>query len=301
MIQQEFINKIYNGDCIETLRSFPDNSIDMCITSPPYFNLRDYGVNGQIGNEKNIDEYIDKLATLFSEVKRLLKDSGSVWVNLGDTYDDKNLSQIPSRFALKMTDDIGYRLRNEIIWHKPVVMPSSAKDRFTVDHEKFFFFTKNSNYYFDTQYEPVKESSVKRAKYGLMQSENEGAKNNAVNVQTLKMGERFVSDKGRIKRTVWTINPSVTKDKEEHFATFPEELITTPILACCPIGGIVLDPFMGSGTTALVAKKFRRNFVGIEINPKYIKIAHNKISNITKHEDVILPGECSSLEEMWKN
>jgi len=326
------MNKILEGDSLKVLKQFPNKSIDMSICSPPYFGLRDYHIEGQLGAEKDFNEYLDKLIAIFCEVKRVLKDEGSCWVNLGDTYNntgstgkvggfqktrrrkdvegtcvkrqvvkslpEKCLCQIPNRFSLRMTDELSYILRNEIIWHKPVCMPSSAKDRFTVDFEKLFFFTKQPNYYFETQYEPVKESSIKRAKYGLMQSQNPDASNNAVNVQTMKMGDRFVSEKGRIKRSVWKINPAVNKDKEEHFATFPEDLITSPILACCPKDGIVLDPFMGSGTTGLVAKKYGRNYIGIEINKKYIKIAEKKIFNISKHKDVLLPNESSSLKEL---
>lgn len=273
---------IINGNALEEVEKLNSNSIDMCITSPPYYRLRDYGIDGQVGLEETPDDYVEHLCVLFDKIYDRLKNKGSLWVNIGDSYNSTNRSYkadkkwcekvgfdksfniresgqvepnrkplkqfktktllgIPFRFAAKMIDR-GWILRNTIIWHKPYCIPSSAKDRYTVDFEYMFFFTKSNSYYFKTQYE---QSTVK--------------------------GKKDL----RIKRTVWNIAPS--RFPEAHFATFPEELLESPIDACCPKGGIVLDPFFGSGTTGIVAIKQNKNFVGIELNPEYIEIAKKRL------------------------
>jgi len=299
-------NKVYVGDCLDVLKTFPSESIDMCITSPPYWGLRDYGVDDQLGLEETPEEFIDKLCDVFDEVKRVLKPAGSCWVNLGDSYcrtpgqqdksgktgiktfkygydfkhkknygsayKPKSLVQIPSRFAIEMTNR-GWILRNEIIWHKPSCLPASVKDRYTVDFEKMFFFTKNPKYYFKQQIEPVKDASLKRAEYGLNQTDNS---QKAVNVQDMKkMGTRFVNPNGRNKRTVWHISTASFKDA--HFAVYPPELLESPIDAGCPEDGVVLDPFFGSGTTAQVAMEQDKDWVGIELNPDYEKISDKRL------------------------
>jgi len=303
------LNKIYQGDSLKILRSFPDESIDCVITSPPYWALRDYGVNKQLGMESTFQEYIDKLCDIFDEVKRVLKKSGTCWVNIGDTYNsgipgarDKNrwpkqsrnnnggkvsrkkqeikekaLIQIPSRFAIEMSNR-GWILRNEIIWFKPNCMPSSAKDRFTVNFEKVFFFVKNKKYYFEQQKEDIAESSKKDKRRGKVESKN--AKWNGFQDQTLGKIKSFayIDEGGRNMRSVWKI--AVAQTNVCHFAVYPEKLIETPVKAGCPRGGAILDPFMGSGTTGLVAKKFGRNYIGIELNPEYIKIAEERINSI---------------------
>ena len=147
--------QIYCGDSLSLLKTFEGNSIDMCITSPPYFNLRDYGTKGEIGQESTIENYLDNLVGVFNVVKTVLKEGGSLWVNLGDVYIDGSLACIPDLFKLRMVAS-GWICRNEIIWHKPNAMPSSAKTRFNNDYEKLFFFTKSKDYYFETQYEPFK-------------------------------------------------------------------------------------------------------------------------------------------------
>jgi site-specific DNA-methyltransferase (cytosine-N4-specific) len=272
-------NQIVQGHARDVLQELPSQSVDMVITSPPYWALRDYGVAGQIGHEPTVEGYILALTEVFDQAKRVLKDHGTCWVNLGDTYGtgsgagvragkqatnrgtqsnvgwqrhgkagvagfEKCLLQIPSRFALDMAAR-GWRLRNEIIWHKPNVMPSSAADRFTVDFEKLFFFVKQPQYYFRQQFE------------------------------RLAPGTAF---KGRNRRSVWSI--PTRPFLEAHFAVFPEALIETPILAGCPEGGVVLDPFIGSGTTALVALRLRRRFVGIELNPAYVDLARQRIVDL---------------------
>lgn len=324
------VNKILQGDALKILKTLPSESIDCVITSPPYWNLRDYGIKGQLGLEETFDEYITKLIWIFNEVKRVLKKEGTCWVNLGDTYGgsgkgygDKNpdpkfksggrertlqpkptntrnkaaggvpqleatksLCQIPSRFAIAMTNQ-GWILRNEIIWHKPNCMPSSAEDRFTVDFEKIFFFVKNKNYYFEQQKELAVwdldgNGSIKRA-----ERQREGLKSNPTE---MKNGIRKVYPNGkhkdgqqspkfvngyRNKRAVWKV---ITKGfPEAHFAAFPEALIEPMVMAGCPKEGIVLDIFMGAGTTALVAKNLKRNYLGIELNKEYIKMANGRL------------------------
>ena len=294
-------NTIIQGDCLEVLKTLPSESIDCVITSPPYWALRDYGVEGQLGLEPTFQEYVNKLCDIFDEVKRVLKKSGTCWVNMGDTYNaggnyrkdgssgrgykynrvefgrvqndkkaqgisEKCLCQIPSRFAIEMSNR-GWILRNEIIWHKPNCMPSSVKDRFTVDFEKVFFFVKNKKYWFETQLEPI-------------------SKNTHTTKENFDKRQDFISKKqksfhvvksvGRNKRAVWTIT---TKPfKEAHFATYPEKLIEPMVKAGCPIGGITLDPFIGSGTTAVVARKLGRKYLGIELNPDYIKICNKRLA-----------------------
>ncbi len=301
---------IIQGDCLTELKKLPDESINCCVTSPPYWALRDYGVEGQLGLEPTFQEYITKLCDIFDEVKRVLRKDGTCWVVIGDTYNshhepgttdaktgwkssgnDKNprqkehgrggvkslpvktLLQIPSRFAIEMTNR-GWILRNEIIWFKPNCMPSSVKDRFTVDFEKIFFFVKNKKYAFETQYEAIKDESKKRYDAGFNDTQKRVGlrETGSANHELTKTP----SYEGRNKRCVWRIT---TKPyKEAHFAVFPEDLVETPIKAGCPESGTVLDPFCGSGTTGVVAKKLNREFIGIELNPEYIKLAEKRIA-----------------------
>lgn len=368
--------KLYNGDCLEVLKTLPDKSIDSCITSPPYWCLRDYGVDGQLGLEPTIEEYIDKLCNIFDEVNRVLKQTGTLWVNIGDTYSgakvgntetnknpnvvtnnfkkpkinipNKCLCQIPSRFAIEMCNR-GWILRNELIWHKPNNMPQSVKDRFTVDFEKIFFFTKNQKYYFEQQLEEYKTTPTEKTRYRDKSSEKYKDTN------LFSKGERdYYAMGGRNKRAVWSIN---TKPfKEAHFAVYPEELITPMILAGTPeyyckqcgsirekifdrkriarnelpkddiryrpntynseygkingksdagytdikhigytkcncenieyLNGVVLDPFMGSGTTGVACMKHNRQFIGIELNEKYYKMSEERIRIIKEQNEI---------------
>lgn len=301
------VNKIYNLNCLEGLKILEDESIDMQITSPPYWALRDYGIDGQLGHEKTFQEYINKLCDIFDEVKRVLKKDGTCWVNIGDCYGsgkgdiygdvafkgrkildrkeerpsrkgvegmDKNLLMIPFRFAIEMQNR-GWILRNVIIWHKPNAMPSSVKDRFTVDFEYLFFFVKSKKYYFQTQYEKsIWAEKDKRSKI-------KGGKSSKGKSQSGEYGINRVSysENGqRNKRTVWSI--CTRGSSEAHYAMYPPELIETPIKAGCKENGIVMDVFMGSGTTALTSLKLGRRFVGFEINPKYVKIAEDRIKKV---------------------
>lgn len=321
--------RIIQGDSLEVLKTLPDESVDCVITSPPYWALRDYGCEGQLGLEPTFQEYIDKLCNIFDEVKRVLKKEGTCWVNIGDTYMgnssysekgrqgfgndkigminkkqwidpkyekagesrlrgrehvlsgqiiEKSLCQIPSRFAIEMTNR-GWILRNEIIWHKPNCMPSSVEDRFTVDFEKVFFFVKSKKYYFEQILEPYEsepsESDRNRNKAG--------EKYNGTGL--FSEGERdYYCKGGRNKRTVWSIT---TKGfSEAHFATYPEALVEPMIKSGCPLGGIVLDPFSGSGTTGRVAIDNGREYIGIELNPEYIKIQEKRLMQTSVWEQI---------------
>jgi len=296
---------------LKILKTIPDESIDCVVTSPPYWALRDYGVKGQIGLESTIEEYLEKLIAVFDEVKRVLKTSGTCWVNFGDTYANKtkgghrnkpqgniydsltkratfpklkidisipqkSLCMIPSRFALKMIER-GWILRNEIIWHKPNAMPQSVKDRFSVDFEKVFFFVKSRNYYFKQQFEPLKNPERLRCR---LLNPNKTHKQTqsywmSANPQISEKRRLKMFGKGRNKRCVWTIG--TTNFAGQHFAVYPPRLIETPIKAGCTEGGNVLDPFIGSGTTAIVARKLGRNFIGIELNQKYVRISKTRL------------------------
>jgi DNA modification methylase len=307
-----FINKIICGDSLKVLKTIPSESIDCIVTSPPYWALRDYGMNGQIGLETSIEEYLDKLIQIFDEVKRVLKPSGTCWINFGDTYANKtkgghrnkaqnnifdsltersvipklkaelsipakSLCLIPSRFAIRMIEK-SWILRNEIIWHKPNAMPQSIKDRFTVDFEKIFFFVKSRKYFFKQQFEALKNPKELQRRYSNPFEKHIYRKltgRNYKSIEAIKRSQKEILKTGRNKRCVWTIGTGVSNGN--HFAVYPPRLIETPILAGCPVNGIVLDPFIGSGTTAIVAKKFMRQFIGIELNPEYVKIARKRL------------------------
>lgn len=299
-----FQNRILQGDALETLRKLPDESVDSIVTSPPYYTLRDYGVKGQIGLEETFTEYLEKLLMVFDEAKRILKRSGSCWVVIGDTYGgtgssgtlinrqkkakgkfdnsvrlthrkgkySKCLLQIPARFAIGMIER-GWILRNEIIWHKPNLLPSSARDRFTMDFEKIYFFTKNRRYFFNQQFEPVRNPERLKKRFLNPEKKHKWLDSDLklpVNGAALERSRGKVLRTGRNKRAVWTIGTG--RFTGEHFAVFPERLIETPIQAGSPENGIVLDPFMGSGTTAVTARRLKRRFVGIELNPDYVSM-----------------------------
>jgi len=267
--------KIIQGDCREALKQIDADSVHTCVTSPPYFGLRDYGGGGgEIGSEQEVNEYVQALVDVFREVRRCLRPDGTLWLNLGDSYmaqknvapppqsiggqrdmptfipgnrrDQKGLKfkdliGIPWRVAFALQAD-GWWLRQDIIWSKPNPMPESVTDRCTKSHEYIFLLSKKSHYYYD--HEAIKETTIS----------GEEKKN---------------------KRSVWTVN---TKGyKGAHFAVYPKNLILPCILAGCPEGGTVLDPFTGSGTTAVVALENNRNFVGTELNPEYIQLAENRI------------------------
>ena len=251
-------------DCRHYLSSMEDESIDMVITSPPYYAVRDY--NSELGCESTPEEYIENLVKIFDEVKRILRPTGSCWVNLADRYISKNLMQIPNRFAISMCNN-GWILRNEIIWHKPNVIPSNVKNRFTIDFEKLFFFTKCQDYYFKQVKEemklPTAKSSFGKRKNGNGNDQYSGHKYDATKLN------------GRNARTVWSISTKVKS--YNHCAMFPIDIVDKPIRACCPPDGIVLDPFCGSGTTLEYCSKHGIRGIGVEINPVYEEIIRRRV------------------------
>jgi DNA modification methylase len=303
------------GNNLEILKTMDDESVNCVVTSPPYWGLRDYGIDGQYGLEETPEEFIENLVELFREIRRVLRDDGTVWLNLGDTYmgggnnrgsdstisdkqktnkgavgqckkpkhptiKPKNLIGIPWKVAFALQDD-GWILRQDIIWHKPNPMPESVKDRCTKSHEYIFLLTKNKKYYYDNEaiLEPISEVSIKRAEYGWdcdrPSTKNASMGGDGIHVE--KMGTRFVNPKGKNKRSVWSVTTKPFKGA--HFAVYPPQLIEPCILAGCPDGGVVLDPFSGSGTTGVVALNNNKNYIGIELNPEYATISHERIKD----------------------
>jgi len=269
--------KILRGNALDKLKYIPEQSIHTCITSPPYFNLRNYGHKDQLGLESNSEEFIQNLVDVFSQVKRVLKDDGTLWLNMGDTWDKKKqLLGIPWRTALALQQD-GWILRSDIIWHKPNVMPSSVRDRVTNCHEYIFLLSKNKKYYYDN--EIIKEDSTFKNSKGEFRPNGMagiGKKNKGKKGFEIRSGLSNMKEQPkRNKRSVWTITNKPFKDA--HFAVFPPDLIEPCVLAGCPKNGTILDPFAGSGTTGVVAKKHNRNAVLVELNDEYIKIAKKRL------------------------
>ncbi len=317
-------HKFYIGDSLTIIKSLPSESVNCCVTSPPYWGLRDYGVDGQLGLEKTPEEYVTKLVEVFREIKRVLRGDGTIWLNLGDSYagsgkgigsnhgkavfTDENIQKtdwrqldmkpkdlvgIPWRVAFALQAD-GWYLRSDIIWHKLNPMPESVTDRPTKAHEYIFLLSKKERYYYDYEaiLEPAGEWGERdrtNCKYnqegipikggphhGLKGKPKSGNKErkygSVVNSPNDHMG-RSVPWEGeaRNKRTVWTV--ATEPFPEAHFATYPTALIEPCILAGCPVGGTVLDPFGGSGTTTWVANKHGRNSIYIDLNPEYLQIA----------------------------
>jgi site-specific DNA-methyltransferase (adenine-specific) len=265
---------LLQGDCLTVMASLPEQSFNTCITSPPYLNLRDYAIAGQIGQEASAEEYITKLVEVFRQVRRVLRDDGTFWLNLGDCYDkNKNRQLIPARVAIALKAD-GWCLRDEIIWHKPRTTPTPVKDRTCAAHEFIYMFTKQpKNYYYD--YLAIEEP----AKYaGAIKDFSAGTQKNVGNVSKAPGGTArviVVRDTKR-KRSVWSVSPEPLKVK--HFGSFPTKLIEPCVLAGCPEDGAVLDPFGGTGTTGLVAQRNRRNATLIELNPEYLQFARERLN-----------------------
>ena len=298
------------GDCRETLKEF-DGKARMCVTSPPYYGLRNYGnEENQIGQEQSPEEYIDNLVKVFREVRNVLTDDGTCWVNIGDSYynyrpgrgqrlakqtvsntrqdlpdvcprrgnkldglKEKDLIGIPWMLAFALRAD-GWYLRQDIIWHKPNPMPESVKDRCTKAHEYIFLLSKNRKYYYD--HEAIKEQAVGERWGGNTPINMNNTKDTNNQFSGLTRPRKMVYDK-RNKRSVWKV---VTKPyKGAHFAVFPEELIEPCILAGSEKGDVVLDPFMGSGTTAIVAKTLGRNYIGCELHEDYGKLIKKRLNS----------------------
>jgi site-specific DNA-methyltransferase (adenine-specific) len=299
--------KISIGDCRELLRQMPDNFVHTCVTSPPYFGLRDYGMEDQIGLEQTPEAFVNELVAVFREVRRVLRDDGTLWLNLGDSYagsgkgrwgngnsyatgkqatskgttegrlskaitpdcKPKDLIGIPWRVAFALQAD-GWYLRQDIIWHKPNPMPESVQDRCTKAHEYIFLLSKSPRYYFDAA---SIEEDAKWERWGN-QTENKKHVGTAGHLGGKTIAELPIRDK-KNRRSVWTV---ATKPfKGAHFATFPPGLIEPCILAGCPEGGIVLDPFGGAGTTGLVAALHNRKAILLELNPEYGEIARKRL------------------------
>lgn len=330
------LDVIHNTDAISGLALLPDESVDCIVTSPPYWQMRDYGLAplmwggfegcehsydmygyctecggwlGQLGQEPTREDFIFHLCLIFDECRRVLKPTGTLWVNLGDTYNNpskyglkpnpqtisnggnrnytigkrgkspgnilpsKSLCNIPNKFADEMILR-GWILRNEIIWHKPACMPYSGKDRFTNDFEKIFFFTKTGKYLFNQQFEPYAAATLVRYRTP-MSLNGKGEEYRKISGRPVGMIE--VNPNGRNMRCVWSVvyEPS----KEAHFAMYPSRLVETPVLAGSPEGGVVLDPFMGGGTTAIVARRLGRRYIGFEPNADYLAIAEKRLRN----------------------
>ena len=298
------MNKIEFGDCRETMRRWASEGIkaQTCVTSPPYYGLRDYGHEGQIGLEETPEQYIEAMVEVFRCVWNVLEDDGTLWLNIGDSYcgtgskgdwvDPKNpngrngqsvsktqklhgykskdLIGIPWMLAFALRAD-GWYLRQDIIWHKPNPMPESVQDRCTKAHEYIFLFSKKQHYHFD--HEAIKEEGVIPA--GTLAAKGSAERQNQKGVNA-RPPEYKEYDGQRNKRSVWTVT---TKPYEgAHFAVFPTDLIEPCILAGAPAGGVVLDPFMGSGTTAQVAQDLGRKYLGCELNPDYKPLQNKRLA-----------------------
>jgi len=330
------INKTHNLHCLDGLKKLDDNTVDCCVTSPPYWRLRSYGSfpyiwggdsncvhewdnyyrrgmiggkkskkvktkgeenfqefdkieqafctkcgawEGDLGLEPTLELYVEHLCTIFDEIHRVLKPSGTLWLNVNDTYarkDDalptKSLCQIPTEISREMIKR-GWILRNEIIWHKPNAMPHPVKDRFTGDYEKIFFFVKEEKYYFNQIQEQL--TPLLDNLFNFIQVEKDHTDDEKT-LNVLKSIEDFMHTQeiNRNKRSVWSIHTEKIKNK--HFAAYPQQLVEMCVTAGCPENGLVLDPFMGSGTTARVAKKKRKKYIGFEININYIKMSKQR-------------------------
>lgn len=284
-LQTDFRDVVLCGDNRDVLDTLPKEYVDMIVTSPPYYGQRNYDHEDQIGAEKTPQDYIDDLVKVFSKARRVLRNDGTLWLNLGDKYLDGQLSGMPWRCALALVDD-GWILRSDIIWHKPNAMPSSVKSRPTTDHEYIFLFSKSRKYFYNS--DAIREPHVTfgenskmrggRRHLGKIDGTPENGKNKGnANLHRGRWDQAF-HPKGRNKRTVW--NVPLSKFREAHFAVFPEKLIEPCILAGSTKEGIVLDPFFGAGTTGVAAKKNGRSYLGIELNKKYCDIAEKRISEI---------------------
>lgn len=276
------LDRIYVGDAERVLRRWPAEFVDLCVTSPPYFQLRDYGHPGQIGLEKDSDEYVRRLVRVLREVRRVLKPEGSLYLNLGDTYRDKSLLGIPWRVARDLSRH-GWYVRNAIVWYKPHGLPSAIKDRLTNRYEFVFHLAKSRHYYFDL--DAVRVPMVSDPGRRMSSPARRGAQGLAHRPGLAVAGNFTPNPLGKNPGDVWAIGPE-TRPKEyivpgqtTHFAPFPEPLAEQPILASSPPGGVVLDPFIGSGTTAAVAERLGRRYLGVELVPSYARLARARIAH----------------------
>ena len=333
-------NGLLKGDCEKILAEIPDNSIDCVITSPPYWQMREYRINGEdadsvIGAEKTPEDYVERLARIFRHIKRVIKSDGSVWLNLGDKYHNKNLMGMPWRVAIAMQDD-GWILRNDIIWHQ-MKGTQSAQDRLRDVYEHIFHFVKSKKYYYDSDTirikprklpkingkEIISATGVSGKKYRKQiieskelseQERDEAMKALDKTLERIRSGElvdfrmtirgtqrTYHSDnsmvsgrakeletkgffiltsksKGFLPSDIWNIVPEDEWRKDVHYAVFPTELLEVPIKATSRIGGIVLDPFMGTGSTLIAANQLSRHGLGIELSEEYVEIARSRLN-----------------------
>jgi site-specific DNA-methyltransferase (adenine-specific) len=279
------LDQIHCGEALTELRKFPDECVHTVVTSPPYYRQRDYsGASEQIGQEASPAGYVLRLVEILEECRRVLRPSGSLWLVIGDKYVNGEQLGMPWRVALGLKDE-GWILRSDVIWHKPNAMPSSVKTRPTTDHEYVFLLSKGKDYYYDA--DAIREPHVtftdqSRMKGGRNHFHKRGGTPEAgknrgdSNLHDGRWDQAF-HPRGRNKRTVWSI--PLSKFREAHFAVFPEKLIETCIQASCPPGGVVLDPFLGSGTTALVARRLGRHFIGIDCVAEYCDMARRRLES----------------------
>ncbi|HEY9002725.1 MAG TPA: site-specific DNA-methyltransferase [Mucilaginibacter sp.] len=307
------INTIYPGDCLENLKKLPDDLVQCCVTSPPYWRLRDYGVAGQLGDERTPEEYVGKLAAIFLEVKRVLKPDGVLWLNLGDAYwgsgkvgtsaayrlrhtEFGKPSKNTARFGLPTTGkhpeikkkDLiglpwmvafalrkqGWFLRQDIIWHKPNSMPESVTDRCTKSHEYIFLLSKSQKYFYDVN--AIKTAAKGKTEYDrTARVSRKGVCDKLVNCFRKQRGPYDTAN----RRSVWSIVN--VPFKGSHSAVFPPQIPELCIKAGSREGDIILDPFMGAGTTALTAQKLNRQYIGFEINSEYIALAESRLKITT--------------------
>jgi DNA modification methylase len=277
------------GDARELSAELPTEFVDCIVTSPPYFGHRKYSGEAEeleLGRERRPDAYVERLVDYFAAFRRLLRPTATVWLNLGDTYRSGRLLGIPWRVALALQDD-GWMLRSDVIWHKPNAMPSSVKNRPTTDHEYIFLLTLGSDYHYDI--DAIREPHVTftersrmrggRGHLGKRGGTPEAGKNRGDHNLHDSRWDQYFHPKGRNKRTVWSV--PLGKFREAHFAVFNEALIEPCIRAGCPEGGLVLDPFMGAGTTALVARGLGRRYLGFELVPRYAELAERRLAETT--------------------
>ena len=297
--------EMYNTDCMQILKELPSESVQMCVTSPPYYNLRDYNIDGQIGLEETPKEYVEKLVQVFNEVKRVLKNNGLLWLNLGDSYarqsgkekaqgfsdnnpydcteshkppdgmKPKDLMGIPWMVAFALRND-GWYLRQDIIWSKPNPMPESVQDRCTKSHEYIFLLSKSKSYFYDN--DAVKEPALYTERWGT---------HTKIYDEKQKDGLDSNNSEFKNKRSVWNINTQ--SYKEAHFATFPIEIPEICIRAGSKEGDIVLDPFNGAGTTGVACIKWKRCYIGIELNPEYAGISKKRfVESVDRYSSPLL-------------
>lgn len=275
------LNEVYLGDCRDGLRAMNAEGLcaQMCVTSPPYWGLRDYRVNGQLGHEATLEEYVSTLVDVFRLVRDVLADDGTLWLVLGDTYlKTKDMAGIPWRVALALQAN-GWYLRSDTIWHKPNPMPESIKDRPAKAHEYVFMLSKSAKYHYDIDMtrEPHLPVTLTRIQKPLHHKHPGNVGIGIPPVSTERMGERFAHPMGRNLRSVWTIATEPFPDA--HFATFPQKLVEPCIRAGSKPGDIVLDPFFGSGTVGVVAERLARQWIGIELNPDFIELSKQRVAN----------------------